>query len=1017
MKKSLFKCIAPAMLLCNALTVNAANELVVHVIQDGQSAAGLTAKIDGKTAKTISNNGLVFFDLSAGAHSIQLLDGDTTVHSVRFDAASGQLTDINIVLNQQAEPQVNIENHFKTETVNTKAKAAQGIIQGRVSANGIPLIGATVSVVGSNIEEETDVAGSYKIELPRGIYQLKINHPDFGSKDVDNYRVISNVTKTSNFTISTNRQPIEEVVVLAKVDTSAFQESERYSSNVIETMSIEQLARFGDADVAASVIRVPSVTVQDSKFVFIRGLGGRYITTTLNGSTMPSTNPSRRTVPLDLFPSNIVEQLDVKKTFIASMPGESTGGNLVINTRTFPDEASGKVSFNMGYVDDLTGKDALVDPQDGDFDVIGWDDGTRSEPGIVNAIAEVLQYSDFYPQTVEQQLGRVAALELKDGFELKTQTANPDVSFGMNFGDLLYLDSVDAELGYFAAANYKNEWSKKSNGISRSYSGLNASVVEDDFSFEEFANNIEASGLLSFGLNIGNSTYQSNTLLSRVTEETVLYKEGFDGDQQEESIRWNIEWEERQYLSQQFTGQHIAGEEEQWTIEWQLTASQATRLAPDRREVRFNLSDGDGVYNLEVPNLVRQYDDLTDDNIDFSSNVAYLIGGADFESTLSFGLQAISRERDSDSVSYGFNGGLLAIDDNAPNLQVSDVINTDTITGDFTTGFTFQDKTLPSDSYEANMDLNSVFISYDLLWDYAYQIVAGARYEDFEMDIDTFDIQSGLPLAPNPLEEEVVLPSLSFNWYYDEDEQLRIALSKTVSRPDFKERANATFYDDECDCRIRGNPNLQTSDVINFDIRWERYWSETESLSIALFYKDISDAIERVVLTASGTAGNSRTFDNADSAEMFGIEVDARKDFPLNDALTKNTFVAINASWIDSEVEIKNESSRKLQGQPDYTFNLILGYDDIENGHELTLLFNQSGETISDVGVSGQPNVLEEPRLDVNLNYKYNLSESLTLKAKVKNLLNSDVERTQGGNIYRQYEKGMEFQAGIDWTF
>jgi outer membrane receptor protein involved in Fe transport len=1017
MKKTVVQWLAPALLLSNAWLANAANELVVHVVKDGRSDLGLTVKIDGDKQKSINRNGLVFFDLSAGAHSIQLLQGDSSLHSVRFDSAGGQFVDINIALADSVEPQVSIENYFNTEAVSSKNKAAKGWLSGRVTSNGIPLTGATVSVAGTNIEEETDVSGAYKIELPRGVYQIKINHPDFGSKDVSNYRVISNVEKNSNFTIRSGGQPIEEVVVLAKVDSSAFQESERYSTGVIETMGIEQLARFGDSDVAASVIRVPSVTVQDSKFVFIRGLGGRYITTTLNGSTMPSTNPTRRTVPLDLFPSNIVEQLDVKKTFVASMPGESTGGNLVINTRTFPDEAAGKISVNIGYGEGITGDEAYVDSQDGNFDVIGWDDGERSKPAIVAAIAEALQYSDYYPAAVEQQLGQLAALELKDNFDLETKNAGPDMSLGINYGDLFYLDGIDAELGYFAAANYKNSWDKKSAGVSRSYGGLNASVVKDDYEFEEFTHNIEANGLLSLGFNVGNSTYQANTIVSRVTEENIKYSEGLDGDQLEQSVRYSIDWIERQFLSQQFTGQHYFGEDDQWNVDWQLTGSQATRYAPDRREVRFNLSDGDGVYNLEVPNLLRQYDDLTDDNVDFSANVDYLIMAGDFESTLTVGGQAISRERESESISYGFKGGLLSVDDNAPTLSVSDVINADTITGNTSTGYTFQDKTLPSDSYDAEMDLNSLFASYDLLWNYAYQFVLGVRYEDYQQTTETFSLQGAQQAVESLIDEDVVLPSFSFNWYYAEDEQLRFAVSKTVSRPDFKETSNAAFYDTEFNFRVRGNPDLNVSEVINVDLRWEKYWDDQQSLSLALFYKDLKDPIERVVQAASGTAGNSRTFQNAESAEIFGVELDVRKDFAFNEGLTKTSFIAVNASWIDSEVTLQNSNSRKLQGQPDYTFNLIVGYDDIESGQELTLLFNQNGETIVDVGVSGQPDILEEPRLDINVNYKYQYSETLTFKAKIKNLLNTEVEFTQGGNVFQQYEKGAEFQAGFDWTF
>ncbi|MGK0442953.1 MAG: TonB-dependent receptor, partial [Pseudohongiellaceae bacterium] len=463
---------------------------------------------------------------------------------------------------------------------------------------------------------------------------------------------------------------------------------------------------------------------------------------------------------------------------------------------------------------------------------------------------------------------------------------------------------------------------------------------------------------------------------------------------------------------------HVFGEDEQISNEWQISASRANREAPDRREVRFDLEGTDNIYNLQVPNLTRRFDDLTDDNIDVSSHIEYIFNSeGDIESTLSAGFQVIARERESESESYGFTGGQIAIDDNAPNILVSDVITAQNISGNTGTGYTFQNKTIASDSYDAEMDLNSLFISYDALIHSAYQVVLGARYEDYSQETQTFALEGDQDQVISVLEDDIILPSLSLNWFFAEDQQLRFALSKTVSRPDFKETANATFYDNEFDFRVRGNPNLKVSEVVNVDVRWEKYWSDEETLSIALFYKDMTDPIERIVLPASGTAGNSRTFQNSDSAEIYGIEFDGRKVFALDDSYLKSIFVALNGSWIDSEVTLKNGATRELQGQPAYTFNLVVGYDDIDSGHELTLLINQNGESIVDVGISGQPDIVEEPRFDVNLNYKYQINDDMAIKAKIKNLLNSDVEFTQGDNVFQRYEKGIQFQAGFDWNF
>jgi TonB-dependent receptor len=452
-------------------------------------------------------------------------------------------------------------------------------------------------------------------------------------------------------------------------------------------------------------------------------------------------------------------------------------------------------------------------------------------------------------------------------------------------------------------------------------------------------------------------------------------------------------------------------------VDWQGTASRADRYAPDRRDARFDILDGDGIYDLRTGNVVRRYDELADANFDFSTDAEHVFVNSRSNASVKVGIQAISRERDSDSDSYGFQGGLIGVETNAPNLDVNDVINDATITGDTATGFTFQDKTLLSDSYEADMTLNSAYVSFDTVFNNRFQLVAGVRREDYEQTTDTFSLQGAQDSVRSNLRESSTLPSLTLNWMGSGDNQVRFSASQTVARPDFKETSNATFYDREFDFRVRGNPLLKVSDVTNYDLRWERYFSGQESVSIALFMKDMDNPIERIVQPASGTAGNSRTFQNADSATISGIEIDARKDFSLNQSFTKSLYFAANASVIDSEVTLIGGATRALQGAPEYSFNLILGYDDISRGQELTLLFNQSGDTIVDVGVSGQPDIVEEPRLSIDLNYRYYVSETLTIRVKVEDLLDTEIEFTQGGRIFQKYNTGQKFQAGVDWNF
>lgn len=1023
MKTHIFQNALCLALVSMSLMVVAEDELVVYVIKDGAVYDGATIVLDGDESIRIEGNGIVEFDLTSGGHSLQVLDGQEVIHAFRFDSANGQLVDVTAVLDSESAPKVSVENYFVNESAIDRANATEGGVSGQVYFGNSLAVDAEVEIAG--VQGRTDSNGRFNIEAPRGVYDVVVTKN--GSTElIEDVRVVSNVIKPVGVVrlknlnqselsnrISIDAPVIEEVTVTASFNPNAFGESEQYASGIVNTMGTEELARFGGSDVAASVGRIPSVTVQDSKYLFIRGLGGRYITTTLNGSAMPSTDPNRRTVPLDLFPTNMVEQLDVKKTFLAEMPGETTGGNLEINTRAFPNDAESKIRISIGGNTDITGETVAVDPYSGKFDEFGFDDGSRSEPGVVSAISTFFNEAPVgtISDQIETNLNQIATSELIDNIDLKTKKANTDLSIGYSFGDSTYIN--DYEIGVFSAINYSNKWSSRTDGVQRSFSGGN---VSDDFSVDRSSNNIELSGLVSLGLNVGNHSYEAVTLMSRVTESEVTTADGFDGDALQNTSNYIIYWEERQFISQQLSGEHVL---DSLIAEWQITGSQAWRYAPDRREVRFDEETEGQPYVLSYADVLRNWEELTDTNLDATVDFEQEFDlDVDLVSSLKFGASGISRERLSESASYGFIANASVVDDSAPNRLFSDVINDSTVTGSRDTGFAFVDETLPSDEYDAELDLFAGYLSWENNFASEYEFILGVRYEDFSQLTNTFSLTGTQAAVPALIDETDVLPSFAFNWYYSPTQQLRFAVSETVSRPDFKETANAVFYDDEfSDVRVRGNSDLVVSHIQNYDLRWEMYGDHNDKLSVALFYKDIDDAIERVALTASGTAGNSRTFRNADSAYISGVELDFRKDIDLNSSLTKSMFVAGNVSYIDSESIVENEPVRALQGQPEYTFNTIIGWDDLDSDQQLTLIFSQNGQSIRDVGVNDQADIVEEPRLDVTLSYSKKFQNGVGFKAKVHNLLDEDVEFTQAGQVFRSYGEGVSFNLGLDYDF
>jgi len=1052
-----------AVLLC-ALAVfsaKATDELFIQVLSAGVPVSDAGIVVDGVLAGRTSKDGSLLANVTGvGAHTLSI-DTDQGSVGARFTSGAGQLVDaiVNVDLGE-----VFVDVYSQTEGVGDRKAAAKGTVNIRVTQGAGPAIQQSIYIAGLGMSLQTDNEGEARVTLPRGRYRAQV------AEQTANLRVVGGLTRSVKLEINETRETmqlaapnLEEVFVVASFDPAGLELSERDTNSIVDTIGVELLARFADSDVAASIVRVPGISVQDDKYVFIRGLGGRYVSATLNNATMPSTNPSKRTVPLDLFPSNFVSQLDIQKTFLTSMPGESTGGNLVINTKTFPDERVRGMTMQGGYTTGLTGETVFVDALGGDFDVLGWDDGSRSQDPALSVISEFLQSGVATDsQTGETfelddftagELRRAGALLMQDGFDPAFESASPNAKFGVNFGDLFLFD--ESELGIYAAMNYSNEWSKRENGERYTYESQGE--VADNFLYRQYTNTIEANGFLSVGWNIGDSTFEWNTVASRVTESQLERSVGQEGDEFQALLRQTIQWEERQYLSTQIAGSHFINDSGSVAFEWQATLSQADRYAPDRREFDFTAassatdpkslkaqydfqrandeqSDLFHGFILEPGTITRRYDELVDDNLDLSGRITWDVfdDGASF-SQLTAGLQLISRERDSDSSTYGFNvnqvrDDLLRTD----NLLVSDVIySCDTatenpkcnsgvqggISNNPNTGLVFVDKTLASDSYDAELEYNSAYLMYDHTFDSVWQVIVGARYESYEQTTDTFSLQGEQGPVRSLIDEDSLLPSIGVNWFITDTNQLRLALSQTVARPDFKEAANATFYDNEFNFRVRGNPFLEISEIINADLRWEWYLSEMDSLSVALFYKDMDKPIERVVQAASGTAGNSRTFQNSDAAELYGIEVDGRFEFLLGDGYDQTLFLAFNAAFIESEVTAQNQPNRALQGQPEYTANLIIGYDSLSTGHQLTVLLNQNGKSIADVGVSGQPDVLLEPRLDLNIVYRFDVSDALTFKAKFENLLDAEVEYTQGGQTFQVYNRGPTIQLGLDWQF
>jgi len=348
--RALFACLV----LCLFAQVAVAGELMLYVFQDGSPLSGAQARLDDEQSQTIPASGRVRFDLKQGNHRIEILRDGARLHQLRFASGANQNADVIVrVPAAEGEPvNATVETYDPREAIADREGAATGQLTGQIQSQetGAAIIGARVSAEGMDQAAMTDAEGRFSLTLPRGIYDLQISHPEYGNRAVDDVRIITSINQQVGYSLSLSGGggPIEEVVATASYVPDTATEQTRTAESVLDVIGSEQLARFGDSNAADAVRRSVGVSVAEGKYVFIRGLGGRYTSSTLNGAKLPSTDPSRQETPLDLFPAGVLDQVNVRKSFTPDMPGESSGGNVNMFTRSMPEEDFFRISGSLG---------------------------------------------------------------------------------------------------------------------------------------------------------------------------------------------------------------------------------------------------------------------------------------------------------------------------------------------------------------------------------------------------------------------------------------------------------------------------------------------------------------------------------------------------------------------------------------------------------------------------------------------------------------------------------------------
>ena len=898
------------------------------------------------------------------------------------------------------------------------------------AASGAPIEGAMLTFHGGMLPRfaSSDETGGFEVHLSAGTYRLVVAHSSFDTPADRQVTIQAGLEQSTTIHLGRGNAVstagvMEEIVVMGAYRPNSVTRS-RDSESVVDVLSADDFAITGDSTAVDALARVPGLTVINGKYVYVRGLGERYSNTLLNGAPLPSPDPTRRVIPMDMFPTGALDNVDIQKTYSPRLPGDFSGGMVAMETRGAPAERVLQLSVGIGGNSQATGGTGLH-YAGGGRDWLGMDDGMRKLPADLNRITEngaksLNLVSDEERAMAGRSLNRSYSTELKD--------IEPGMSVSGRWGGGRQLGESD--LGFLLSARYSNDWAYRDE--ERRTFGLSGVGEElstlDEGTQSRTRNTIDLSLLGNVEWDVSAGIYlRSTTFVTRRTDRTFLREFDYYSENDIHVADTTLEFVERQLLSQQFAGEHYLEGARALVIDWTMTWSVASRGEPDTLFYRYECFD-------EAANLYafsdtgqsneRSWEDLRDEAVNYAVNLSLPMQfGAESDGEIAFGLGWLDKKRDSHFRRFRF---LTDFSRNRLRTRLGQspdrIFADEWIAEDL---WELQETTQPTDNYNAGHNLAAVYLMADLNLGMDWRWMFGARYEDSTQDVTTFELIDPTRRNMRELSDAALLPAMTVTWLPGggESQQVRLGYSRTLNRPDLKELSAAPYIDPEERYTVVGNPDLMVASIDNIDLRWEYYFDNVNNIQLAIFHKRFQDPIERVIRL--GAAG-IRTFANADSARLKGAELQLRAGLGLiADALQDFEF-RLNAAVVDSMVNIgragaqQTSAERYLEGQSPWVANVQFSYDNPDRDLQAALLFNMAGERIVDVGTQGLPDSYEQPVARLDFNYRQAvdfLGMPLRLQVKIRNLLDDDYEVLRGGRAERRYTRGRSIRFSVDLQF
>lgn len=967
----------------------------------GAPVAGAEVEVDSQPVAT-GPDGRFRFTVAGGVHVVRI--GQASVEVLVADDGTSEVL---ATLNDEG---TTFQVEQPVGDLAGPVEVALSTVTGRIrDAQGLPLAEARVFVVGGGTLVRSDADGFFSLSAAEGA-AIDIVAPGYETARVTVTTAgaeLSVVLAEARMALATYtvRAPYLEGTVAGLLD------DRKEGSAVADVLGADEMTRAGDSDAASALSRVTGLSVVDGKYVFVRGLGDRYSSSLLDGAVLPSPEPERRVVPLDLFPTSVLSGVVVQKTWSPDMPGEFGGGVIQLETVQPPSGLTAGISLSGAYRQGTTFGNGLTSPGRG-LDLLGVDGGHRALPADIAAASSD---SPLEPGDRFSDRGYSADELEKFGELLSTEWSPVLRSLPPGFGLSAHLGSggenADLAGGWLAALTFGNDW--QTERFERTYYVPDATGLRSQhrYQFDQTTNTVNLGAFLTGGVDVGRSALRYAGMLSRSTDDTARIYEGYNDDVGSDIRVSRLRWVERQVFWHRVGGEHRF---EHWDVDWHGVLARATRLEPDRRETRYDNEPGTTSWSLS---------DRPEGNGRLFSNGAELEleGALDVRwfprrdadedgPMLAFGGRVTRRARDVDTRRFKFfhKGGpsrdadVLSQDPEA--IFVPENIRPD--------GFQLEEFTRATDNYTASHNLFAGYVDTRLPLGRVVSVTAGARLEQSAQRVETFELfnPDQVPV-PADLTRLDVLPAATVTLAPLESVRVRLGGARTVSRPDFRELSPATFNDVTGGRQTFGNPDLDRARIDHGDLRVEWFPRPAEVLSIGVFAKRFVGPVETVVVPS---AQQSVTWQNAESGTNLGLELEARRQFPANLWAAGNLALIRSRVTLGEGTGIQTSDERRLQGQSPFVANLQGGWEHPTQG-QVTVLLNVVGPRITEVGARGAPDVLTstDPQLDIV--GRKTLGRGWSTSLKLQNLLNPAPPTVQGDSVIDAVRVGWRASVGIGW--